>query len=65
MIILLSSIWSTGSVGGCERCSLAMWVGALSCFLVSSTLRDPRSLSILRGGGHLVINIMKVALPLC
>lgn len=41
-----------------------MWVVALSSFLVSGALSDPRSLSILGSGGHLVVNIMEVALPL-
>lgn len=48
-------------MGGCERCWLSMWVGALSCFLVSSALSDPRSLTVLGEGGHLVVNIMEVA----
>lgn len=39
-----------------------MWVGVLSCFIVSSALSDPRSLTILGGGGHLVANIMEVTL---
>lgn len=49
-------------MGGCKRDWLAMWVGVLSCFLVSSVLSDLRSLTILGGGGHLVANIMEVAL---
>lgn len=52
-------------MGGCERCWLAMCVGALSCFLVSSALSDPRRLSVLGGGGHLVVNVTEVALPFC
>lgn len=52
-------------MGGCERCWLAMWVGALSCFLVSSALSDPRSLSVLGGRGHLVVNTVEVALSFC
>ena len=47
-------------MGGCERCWLAMWVDAISCFLVSSALSDPWSLSVLGGGGHLVVNILEV-----
>lgn len=50
-------------MGRCERCWLAMWAGALSCFLVSGALSDPWSLSVLGSEGHLVVNMMEVALP--
>lgn len=52
-------------MGGYERCWLAVWVGALSCFLVSSALSDRRSLSILGDERLLVVNVMEVALPFC